>query len=190
MQKPLTNYQFSNYYFYDFRRYIFVSLQIGGWFKVELDSQTRGSSCLTCNDKFRNRNRKSTKFSSSSWINSFQKSHFGRRVSQTSKEAFQEWSRHQKSYLHIHGSKFYQLFIMIIPPWFLEHCNSQKSVSNIWQSFSCLLDEGILKIWKKLNSHDGFLTYLQNSTTYSAHFCPALVCPQKATVRIKFLSYF
>ena len=40
---------------------------------------------------------------------------------------------------------------------FLEHWNSQKSVSNIWQRFSCLLDEGIPKIWKKLNYHGGFL---------------------------------
>ena len=29
--------------------------------------------------------------------------------------------------------------------------------SSIWQHFSCLLDEGIPKIWKKLNSHGGFL---------------------------------
>ena len=45
-----------------------------------------------------------------------------------------------------------------------------------------------------MNSHDGFLSYLQNSTANSAHlaahFCPALVCPQKATVRIQFLPYF
>ena len=50
------------------------------------------------------------------------------------------------------------------------------------------------KIWKKLNSHDGFLSYLQNSTANSAHlaahFCPALDCPQKATMRIQFLPYF
>ena len=54
----------------------------------------------------------------------------------------------------------------------------------IWQHFSCLLDEGIPKIWKKLNFHDGFLSYLQNSTATSAHlaanFFPALVCPQKS----------
>ena len=60
--------------------------------------------------------------------------------------------------------------------------------------FSCLLDEGIPKEWRKLNSHDGFLSYLQTSTANSvhlaAHFCPALVCPQKATVRIQFLPYF
>jgi hypothetical protein len=47
---------------------------------------------------------------------------------------------------------------------------------------------------KKLNSHDGFLSYLQNSTANSAHltahFCPVLVCPQKATVKIQFLPYF
>ena len=40
---------------------------------------------------------------------------------------------------------------------FLEHWNSQKSVCNIWQRFSCLLDEGIPKIWKKLNCHGCFL---------------------------------
>ena len=42
---------------------------------------------------------------------------------------------------------------------FLDHWNSQKSISNVWQHFSGLLDEGIPKIWKKLNSHDGFLSY-------------------------------
>ena len=78
--------------------------------------------------------------------------------------------------------------------WFLEHWNSKKSVCNIWQRFPCLLDEGIPKICKKLNSHDGFLSYLLNSTANSAHlaahFCPALVCPQKAIVIIQFLAYF
>ena len=53
---------------------------------------------------------------------------------------------------------------------------------------------GDSKIWKKLNSHGGFLSHLQNSKANSAHlaahFCPALVCPQKATVRIQFLPYF
>ena len=43
---------------------------------------------------------------------------------------------------------------------FLEWWNRTKSLSSIWQHFSCLLDEGIPKIWKKLNSHDGFLSYL------------------------------
>ena len=77
---------------------------------------------------------------------------------------------------------------------FLEYWNTQKSVWWIWQRFSCLLDEGIPKIWKKLNSHDGFLSCLQNSTANSAHLAahlqPALVCPQKATVKIQFLPYF
>ena len=34
---------------------------------------------------------------------------------------------------------------------FLENWNTQKSVWRIWQHFSCLLDEAIPKIWKKLN---------------------------------------
>ena len=67
--------------------------------------------------------------------------------------------------------------------------NTPKSVWKIWQ-----LDEGIPKIWKKLNSHNGLLSYLHNSTANSAHlvahFCPALVCPQNATVRIQFVPYF
>ena len=45
-----------------------------------------------------------------------------------------------------------------------------------------------------MRSYDGFLSYLQNSTANSAHlaanFCPALVCPHKATVRIQFFPYF
>ena len=32
--------------------------------------------------------------------------------------------------------------------WFLEHWNRQKSLTNIWQCFSCLLDEWIANIWK------------------------------------------
>ena len=77
---------------------------------------------------------------------------------------------------------------------FLEYWNAQKSIWRIWECFSHLLDKRIPKIWKKLNPHDGFLSYLHNSTANSAHlaahFCPALVCPQKATVRIQFLLYF
>ena len=77
---------------------------------------------------------------------------------------------------------------------FLEYWNTQKSVWRILQCFSCLLDERISKIWKKLNSHDGFLGYMQkstgNSAHLSAHFCPALVCPQKVTMRIQFLPFF
>ena len=49
-------------------------------------------------------------------------------------------------------------------------------------------------LWKKLNSHSGFLNYLQDRTANPANlaaiFCPALVCSQKATVTIQFLPYF
>ena len=53
---------------------------------------------------------------------------------------------------------------------------------------------GDSKIWKKLKSHGGFLTYLQDRTANPANlaaiFCPALVCPQKDILGIKFLAYF
>ena len=68
---------------------------------------------------------------------------------------------------------------------FLEHWNSQKSLCNIWQRFSCLLDEGIPKICKKLNSHGGFLSYLQNSTANSAHLA-AHFWPQKTLGHMKY----
>ena len=51
---------------------------------------------------------------------------------------------------------------------FLEYWNTRKSVWRIWLHFLCLLDEGIPKIWKKLNSYHGFLSYWQNSTANSA----------------------
>ena len=47
---------------------------------------------------------------------------------------------------------------IIIHCEFLEYWNTPKSVWRIWQHFLCLLDEGIPKIWKKLNSYGGFLT--------------------------------
>ena len=60
--------------------------------------------------------------------------------------------------------------------------------------FHVYLMRGFQKYAKKLNSHDGFLSYLLNSTANSAHlaahFCPAQVCPHKATMRIQFLPYF
>ena len=103
---------------------------------------------------------------------------------------------HQQWYVSV----FFSFFIIFLRNKtgfhceFLEYWNTQKSLWKIWQRFSCLLDEEITKMWKKLNSHDGFLSNLQNSTANSAHlaahFCPALVCPQKATVRIQFLPYF
>ena len=77
---------------------------------------------------------------------------------------------------------------------FLEHRNSQKSVCNIWQRFSCLLDEGIPKIWKKLNSDSGFLRADQGRAKMCCQMgwigCAVLQVAQKAIMRIKFLSYF
>ena len=80
---------------------------------------------------------------------------------------------------------FLKIAIKTMPPCVTNHCefldywNTRKSVWRIWQRFS---------------SHDGFSSYLQNSTANSAHlaahFCPALVCPQKGIVRIQFLPYF
>ena len=77
---------------------------------------------------------------------------------------------------------------------FLEHWNSQKSVCNIWKCFSCLLHEGIPKIWKKLNSHGGFLRADQGSAKMCCQMgwigCAILQVAQKAIVRIQFLAYF
>ena len=60
--------------------------------------------------------------------------------------------------------------------------------------FSCPLDKGTAKICKKLKSHGGILNYLQDRTANLSNlaviFCPALVCPQKAIVGIKFCAYF
>ena len=41
--------------------------------------------------------------------------------------------------------------------WFLEHWNRQKSLTHIWQRFSCLLDKWISKISKNSFFHSGFL---------------------------------
>ena len=77
---------------------------------------------------------------------------------------------------------------------FLEDWNSQKSVSNIWPLFSCLLDEEIPKIWTKLNSHGGFLRADQGRAKICCQMgwmgCATLQVTQKAIVRIQFLSYF
>ena len=40
--------------------------------------------------------------------------------------------------------------------WFLEPWNREKSLTLIWQHFSCLLDEWISKIYKKKFFHSGF----------------------------------
>ena len=69
---------------------------------------------------------------------------------------------------------------------FLEWWNFHHLIT-FFMSTSLL--EGIAKICKKLKSHSGFLSYLQNRTAnpvnLAAIFCPVLVCPQKATVGIK-----
>ena len=47
--------------------------------------------------------------------------------------------------------------VLHIHCWFLEPWNREKSLSLIWQHFSCLLDEWIAKISKKIFFHGGFL---------------------------------
>jgi hypothetical protein len=46
--------------------------------------------------------------------------------------------------------------------------NTTKILSNIPQFFSCLLDEGITKICKKFDSHDGFLRADQDGAKIAA----------------------
>ena len=71
---------------------------------------------------------------------------------------------------------------------FLEWRNTIKSLSNIWQYFSCLLDEGIPKICKKLNFHDGFLSYLPDSAANPTHLTAmfALKKPSLMAVQVDF----
>ena len=77
---------------------------------------------------------------------------------------------------------------------FLERWNPIKSLSNIWQCFSCLLDEEIAKICKKMKSHNSFFFYLQDRTANLAHlaaiFCPVLVCPQNPPWELNFFHIF
>jgi hypothetical protein len=49
------------------------------------------------------------------------------------------------------------------------------------------------KLWKNYFSnevHGMFLEWRNTTKNLAAHFCPDLVCPQIATVRIQFLPYF
>ena len=46
---------------------------------------------------------------------------------------------------------------------FIESRNTSKSLYNIWQRSSPLLNERIAKIWKQFSSHDGFLRTTQDS---------------------------
>ena len=80
---------------------------------------------------------------------------------------------------------------------FLEYWNTQKSVWRIWKHFSCLLDEGIPKIWQKLNSHGGFLRADQGRAKNYCHVgwisCPILQVAQKVDMKNifkDFLLYF
>ena len=71
---------------------------------------------------------------------------------------------------------------------FLEWWNRTKSLSSSWQHFSCLLDDELQKIWKKLNSHGSFLRAGQKCASRWAEL--AVQAGQKAIVGIQFLSYF
>ena len=58
------------------------------------------------------------------------------------------------TYLQTERHLWHKITIWLATPinrGFLEYWNSQKSVSNIWQRYSCLLDERITKIWKKFS---------------------------------------
>ena len=74
---------------------------------------------------------------------------------------------------------------------FLEWWNRTKSISSIWKHFSCLLDQGISKIWKKLNSHGGFLRagqkYAARWAELAVLFCGWL---KKPSWEFKFLHIF
>ena len=69
-----------------------------------------------------------------------------------------------------------------------------KYIFNIWKRFSCLLDVGIPKIWKKLNSHGGFLRADQGKAKMCGQMgwigSAILQVAQKAIMRIQFLPYF
>ena len=108
---------------------------------------------------------------------------------------------YKRSYSHelIKKTKKYKFYgskklIQVGHRGFLEHWNSQKSVCNIWQCFSCLLDEEIPKMWKKLNSHGGFLRAEQGRAKMCCQMgwigCAILQVTQKAMVKIQYLSYF
>ena len=66
---------------------------------------------------------------------------------------------------------------------FLEYWNTQKVFWG-FDNFFMPTWWRDSKIWKKLNPHDGFLSYLQNGTANSAHlashFCPCLSLPSKS----------
>ena len=71
--------------------------------------------------------------------------------------------------------------------WRMSFCHCKSS-------FSGLLDEGIPKIWNKLNSHSGFLRRYLVRAKMCCQIgwigCATLQVTQKDIVRIQFLSYF
>ena len=75
----------------------------------------------------------------------------------------------------------------------LEYWNTQKSVWRISHNFSCLVDEGIPKIWKKLNFYGGFFRADYSRAKMCCQMgsigCAILQVAQRAIVRIQFLSY-
>ena len=71
---------------------------------------------------------------------------------------------------------------------FLYCWNTIKSISNIWQPFSCLIDERIPKICKKLIPHNGFLRFQQDWTANQAP--AAFFACYRFVLKMKFLAHF
>ena len=93
------------------------------------------------------------------------------------------------NFLLLQGSTFYRQVVKWSMPsslWPKFPNFVQKSLSNIWQGFSHLLDEDIAKICKKLNSS---MNYLHGSVTNPAHAAAlfSLSCFEKAIVGFIFL---
>ena len=55
---------------------------------------------------------------------------------------------------------------------FLEWWNTTKSISTIWQKFSCLLVEGIAKICTQMKTHSAVAFWAANPANLAAIFCP------------------
>ena len=76
----------------------------------------------------------------------------------------------------------------------MERRNIKKSLSNTWKHFSCQIHLRIANTCKKLNSHNGFWSYLQHSTANPAHlaalFLPCLALPSKGNHGNQFFCLF
>ena len=66
--------------------------------------------------------------------------------------------------------------------------STPKSLSSIWQRFSCLIDEGLQNSSRNLIHTVAFWATLK--ANLAAILCPGLVCPQKANMKMRFLAYF